>query len=422
MYHQLPEQLSQQELLQLLSLADSYKIDKVISAVVSKISSMPVDQLEWDTVLAVLQLPAEPLYEPATAAAMSRMLQLLGDLDIVWGLERPDQRSRLQEKIPRLQAAAERVIPMAHKVDQLRTAERRVSQLSHAVIAAAASKTMQLHELLLQLPYEQLLLLLQSKELQVASEDTVHYTITRWMQQQSRVSVGQCKQLLGLLRLECCSPTYLLSNVLQTGSWVLKHLAADTSAQLMAFSLAQQQKLKGIKELSGKMLRVDHWAPTRADSALKTFEIDWSFPLADIRTVYHQRLEDQNSNAAWVADSPTYYLQGRKFRLGLDISVHAEEDAEDSLGTPRFIRLMAEVVDAEGHFSCCYRAWRAGFDGRKAVVSYKTESAGVQWSSLGDDGLLLMFDSAAVNVEVQEEQAPALIEVSNLSDWEAVEQ
>eukprot|EP00775_Hariotina_reticulata_P002661 gene2661-2961_t len=81
--------LTQQQLLQVLLLADRYEVPRFLAAVSTALESIPSAELQWNTAMAVYNLPpgcaeleaCESLY---TAAAAARCSRQLGDLELVW--------------------------------------------------------------------------------------------------------------------------------------------------------------------------------------------------------------------------------------------------------------------------------------------------------------------------------------------------
>ncbi|KAF6262081.1 hypothetical protein COO60DRAFT_1636287 [Scenedesmus sp. NREL 46B-D3] len=134
--------LSQQQLLQLMMLADRFEVPKVQAAVAAAFAAFPNEQLEWDIAMQILNLPPscaqQPEFSELQELAAQLLLQQLGDLEEVWSEE-------------------------------------------------------QLLQQLLQLPYAAMKQLLQHPDMCVAAENTVVYTIERWYdarspERQSRTS------------------------------------------------------------------------------------------------------------------------------------------------------------------------------------------------------------------------------------------
>jgi hypothetical protein len=73
-------------------LADRYEVPKVHEAAYAAYLAVPVEQLEWQTALDVLDLPPSCAQQQGFAAvqchAVQRLQKELGDLDICWSDER----------------------------------------------------------------------------------------------------------------------------------------------------------------------------------------------------------------------------------------------------------------------------------------------------------------------------------------------
>lgn len=83
--------LSDTQLLQLLLLTDRFDVPKVKAAVLRSFTSLSMDNMQWDTALQLLDLPFgwvdHPGYTQIVATAESRLMQELGDLEMVLGDE-----------------------------------------------------------------------------------------------------------------------------------------------------------------------------------------------------------------------------------------------------------------------------------------------------------------------------------------------
>jgi hypothetical protein len=141
---------SQEQLLQLLLLADRYGVPKVVTAVTAAFASIPSADLQWSTLLALYALPpgcAElDACKSVFAVAGDKLQQELGDLELTW---------------------------------------------------AAAEK----RQLLLDLPQPALLQLLRDDRSRVTSENTVFYTIQRWWDGQQQQQQELLQQLLATVRM-----------------------------------------------------------------------------------------------------------------------------------------------------------------------------------------------------------------------------
>jgi hypothetical protein len=151
---------SQEQLLQLLLLADRYGVPKMLAAVSAAFASIPTEYLQWETVHAIYALPpgcvdmdfCKGLFQ----ATGNRLQHALGDLELIWA-----DRSNSQQ------------------------------------------------QLLTSLPLEALLQLLQDPRTRVASENTVFYSTQSASGGMSRRSSGQhiCGQRCGARQKpsSCCS-------------------------------------------------------------------------------------------------------------------------------------------------------------------------------------------------------------------------
>jgi hypothetical protein len=90
------DNLSQQQLLQLMLLADRFEVPKVLAAAAAALVAVPADQLDWDTALQLLQLPQscglQPDFKAVHQLALRRMNQQLGDLEAVWASDALQQQ------------------------------------------------------------------------------------------------------------------------------------------------------------------------------------------------------------------------------------------------------------------------------------------------------------------------------------------
>jgi hypothetical protein len=124
--------LTQQQLLHLMLLADRYEVPRVMAATAAAFAqhATPPHQLEWSITLQLLDLPpscaGQPAFEPVQQLAVARLQQVLGNLEEVW------------------------------------------------------VKQHRLGALLVRLPFNGILQLLQHPRTRVSSENTVVYTIKRW--------------------------------------------------------------------------------------------------------------------------------------------------------------------------------------------------------------------------------------------------
>jgi hypothetical protein len=93
---------SQQQLLQLLLLADHYGVPKVLSAVSAASASMPTADLHWETVHALYALPPGcakvDVCRSLFAATGEKLQQDLGDLELVWA-DRSSSKQQLLKSL-----------------------------------------------------------------------------------------------------------------------------------------------------------------------------------------------------------------------------------------------------------------------------------------------------------------------------------
>lgn len=326
MYARLPDNLTQPQPLQLLTLAESYQIDKVSSAVVTRISSIGVDNLDWETVVSAEQLPADnPLYVPVIEAARARYIQLLGDLDLVWALECPEQRETLQQSLDHssshqhsaLWRRALRAVNTRHLEELRHTELQRLLEIERPKqesAAAVARHVIPPHELLLQLPFDRLLQLLNDADTKTASENSVYYTAKRWLEH-NKGSDDQQQQLAALLRLELCTPNYLLNEVCNpSSSWAMRWLSSSQIAAAVAGSVSQKHQLK--PRLQSQLAPSEE---PRGTSALYELHISWNVPLELLQYAYAEMLEQGTGCEANFIQLRPFMWQGVGFWLSFTL-------------------------------------------------------------------------------------------------------
>jgi hypothetical protein len=223
---------SQQQLLELVTLADSLDAKKAVSLASSQlqlIAARDEDELEWGTVVRIMSLPPAcpemPAYKPLYDAAANRIQDELGDLEAVCF----DVEAKWQK--------------------------------------------------LLGLPHMGLQQLLSNRQTRVASENTVVYVIQQWadaQQQQQQPSLEQMQQLCETIRMQCVTPLYFLTVF---GAWPLlaqcftaqEHAAASmlTSsvdvtrhARSLTATLAPEAQLERIGRDMSRMVRIVSGTPT----------------------------------------------------------------------------------------------------------------------------------------------------------------
>jgi hypothetical protein len=165
MYSSSPDlsDLGAQQLMQLVMLAECYGVGKVVAAVAAQMHKMYADTMPLGVAASVFELPEPCLaleaFKPVQATAASKLLEQLGDLEVALGDEAK-------------------------------------------------------HASLLDLPWDALLHLLLDERTQVASEDTVLYTVATWLQRHG-CTPSRARQVLDVLRLPHCSPSCLHSRAVK---------------------------------------------------------------------------------------------------------------------------------------------------------------------------------------------------------------
>jgi hypothetical protein len=183
-----PEGTSQQDLLRMAAAADAFELQRAIAACLTQLAGLPVEQLEWATVIAAFTLPdgvaGHDSSEQLRQQAQAWLQQELGDLELT-----------LQD-------------------------EAKCQQLER-------------------LPHAALLALLQDERTRVASEGTAVAAVALWAAAQeaagSSVALEQRQQLAGRIRMVQL-PIMYLSTVLPRVQWLegvltAQHFRAFTAAQ-----------------------------------------------------------------------------------------------------------------------------------------------------------------------------------------------
>lgn len=79
---------SHQQLLQLFVLADRYSVPTVMPAVAAAFKAVPIDNLAWETALAMLNVPescaGQTAFKDVVAVAADKLQQQLVNLEQVW--------------------------------------------------------------------------------------------------------------------------------------------------------------------------------------------------------------------------------------------------------------------------------------------------------------------------------------------------
>jgi hypothetical protein len=159
------QQVPQLQLLELLLLADKYDAQGIAAAAAAELGSKSAEQLQWQLVVRLFELQHNtahalellPGYAAAMEAGAAKLHAVLGDPVVAWQVEESAQ-------------------------------------------------------VLQQLPFSLLLRLLSDPETQVASEDTVVFTVQQWLvaqqqqqqQQYERLTEDQLAQLVQHIRMPRC--------------------------------------------------------------------------------------------------------------------------------------------------------------------------------------------------------------------------
>ena len=224
--------LSQQQQLQLLHLADSYQVSGVVYAVMKQwvAAGFKGSMLEREVAQEVFSLPGSctnmAVYRQLLGVADDSLgLDNLDDLEMVW-------RDAFSDSPPPAAAAAAGIA-----AGTVAAARRAAAAAADVTTSKAAANLVLLagvaqlddgvslarHELLLGLQYSVFKHLLTVHELSVSSEDTVYYTLTRWLEAHPETTQEQMEELVGLLRLPNCTPNFLSSTVCAASGWIRQH-------------------------------------------------------------------------------------------------------------------------------------------------------------------------------------------------------
>lgn len=277
--------LSPEQLLQLLLLADRYEVPKVQASAAKALHAAPTADWPWQTVLDALSLPPsctdQPSFKPVVNAAVTQLQQKLGDLEAVW-------------------ADAE------------------------------------LQQLLLGLPATALLQLLMDDNTCVTSEHTVVYTIMQWHQQQPVANrlIAQLKLLLQQVRMQHCSLHYI-NTVMMQDELVLKCF----SIQELALASLCSSAAKDLQDADHPVLeQYPAWTAEKRPASAHPQIIDWKLPLDALKQLVEQHLAD---GEAAELESDVQVLQGQQLSISIEAAAEepdseASEASEDDSSDPGF--------------------------------------------------------------------------------------
>jgi hypothetical protein len=267
--------LSPLQLVQLALLAESYDVSKVVAAAARALGQLPHEQFTADLLHQVMALPDScwnlKCFERVRTKAREQLQQEFGDLEGVW------VRSA---KVPQL----------------------------------------------LQLPFAAILQLVQDSRTAVMSEDTVVYTLRRWLEEHPNTSQAQRKQLADTVRLPLCTATFLSS--CSAVAWLLE--AGYTHRELrMACLLQGTWQLKweegidpGTWAKPFEASRAAWQCGPRPEATWRSVGTKWTVPLADVRSLVQQ--ESDNRDGV-MAKCGKLIWQGREFQLYLKVSTHTDK-------------------------------------------------------------------------------------------------
>lgn len=273
--------LNQQQLLQLLLLADRFEVPKVQVAVFKMLNLRSLFPLEWDTVVALLDLPSStsslehPSCKEVIAAAEKELLLKLGDLEAVWADE-------------------------------------------------------ELYNMLLQLPHAVLLQLLQHEQTQVANEATVVYTILQWWHKQPETykdqHVEQLKQLMQQIRMQHLSQLYICT-LMMRDEIVLSCLSKDELA--IASLCTDSQHRKALQDAGCPELKqYTAWTADKRPDSKTQPEIRWNLPLSELRSAVEDLMSSKELIPQWVRSAPKM-IQGFKMQIKAKVYVNSEFNSAD---------------------------------------------------------------------------------------------
>ena len=285
MYEKQPDlsALSQQQQLQLLQLADAYAVEKVSFAVCRSLSKLSIVDMDWTTAVAVFTLPEScSRLQPWSAlkkAASSKLQHKLGDLDLIW--TKSDKRQQQQQE--------------------------------------------EEQQLLLGLPFAALLLMLSLDSLKAASEDTVFYTMDRWLHANSGTTTAQMQQFSQVLRLLHCSPTYISTVICSKTSWVRSCFSDEDLFDACALSSRGTGSICRVSTYADAFDPGDRCAswllPSRPASVVQECKLIWDVPVADVKAKFEETLSSRSLTSV---EGPKVAWQGRVFYLGLQCKIQTD--------------------------------------------------------------------------------------------------
>eukprot|EP00877_Chromochloris_zofingiensis_P014950 jgi/Chrzof1/9709/Cz04g12280.t1 len=243
LYMGIPNTLTQGELIMACKLADRLQASITVASCGKVLSSIAIEQFEWDTVTMVFQLPPFCLevdaFKPAVQKAVDKLIPVLGDLEAVMNDE-------------------------------------------------------QLRRQLLQLPCPAIAALLGSSHLKVASENSAVAAVFAWVHAHGgpeRVGQPQLEQLVNQLRLSCMSHMYAVE-LLQHGGWLVDTVGMGKLARLASLRcVGTAGKTKThFQEVLQRQHAPDAWlAPARPASVRMTSSITMTLSALELQELLNSK-------------------------------------------------------------------------------------------------------------------------------------
>jgi hypothetical protein len=174
--------------------------------------------------------------------------------------------------------------------------------------------------------------LLDSDELQAASENSVIAAVTFWLEQTERVekvTKQQKQRLAHKLRLFCATPWYLTRILLEEGHWLSKILSSEQKLVLTAaahnpvgwgrLQVTENGAMSARLFRRGNLVKVSWWEKERPASAVTEAELLVEVSLAELWS---------NRGAMYVKDSRACYYNGIMWGLRLSFPRAGASKAE----------------------------------------------------------------------------------------------
>jgi hypothetical protein len=173
---------------------------------------------------------------------------------------------------------------------------------------------------LLGLPLSALLQVLKDSGTQVASEDTAVYTAARWLEANPGGTTGgggRAADLVSVLRLVHCTPTFLSSSDLDSCVRQLLCKGGITDQEVMQLcAMSGANNARRASWLSRECQHRPAWQlPCRPASSVKQLTITWQLPLSDIEEALLEK--DDDSGTAYLRQEEEVLWCGREWSLGL---------------------------------------------------------------------------------------------------------